>query len=147
MLQHQHVCERKEVPDCRADGAGRTELAMSVFGRSYERIYRGTADEWETHTGPGNAGGHQEMGLPRSKKPPCIWDDTGQSITNNITLPSLGNFVDRAPLTAIRRWWLQMNTGKLSIKCYNVEQDVSKLSGGNQQKVIFSKWYWQVRTC
>ena len=27
-----------------------------------------------------------------------------------------------------------MNTGKLSIRCYNVVEDVSKLSGGNQRK-------------
>ena len=37
----------------------------------------------------------------------------GQSITNNITLPSLGNFVERGTIDSNeKRWWLQMNTGK-----------------------------------
>ena len=56
----------------------------------------------------------------------------GQSITNNITLPSLGNFVERGTIDSNKEVVAANEyREKLSIRCYNVEQDVSKLSGGN----------------
>lgn len=123
-------------------GAGRTELAMSGFGRSY-----GTDISGELRM---NGKPIQVRNVPEAIRNGIAYvsEDRhvygmiqGQSITNNITLPSLGNFVDRGTIDSNKEVVVANEyREKLSIKCYNVEQDVSKLSGGNQQKVIFSKW-------
>ena len=123
-------------------GAGRTELAMSIFGRSY-----GTDISGELRM---NGKPIQVRNVPEAIRNGIAYvsEDRhvygmiqGQSITNNITLPSLGNFVERGTIDSNKEVVAANEyREKLSIRCYNVEQDVSKLSGGNQQKVIFSKW-------
>ena len=123
-------------------GAGRTELAMSIFGRSY-----GTDISGELRM---NGNPIQVRNVPEAIRNGIAYvsEDRhaygmiqGQSITNNITLPSLGNFVERGTINSNKEVVAANEyREKLSIRCYNVEQDVSKLSGGNQQKVIFSKW-------
>lgn len=62
-------------------------------------------------------------------------------IRENVSLASLkmlsrGSFID---FGAERRLAAEMIT-KLGIRAYSIEQIVNKLSGGNQQKVVVSKW-------
>ena len=123
-------------------GAGRTELAMSVFGRSYGRKITGELKK-DGHTlvlkdvaAAIRAGlayvseDRHEYGLIQ-----------GKSIKENITLPSLDHFIRRGAIDANKEIVVANEyRDKLNIKSYNVEQDVGNLSGGNQQKVIFSKW-------
>ena len=47
-----------------------------------------------------------------------------------------GPFVDRRSERALARRMID----QLSIRAYSTEQVVNKLSGGNQQKVVVSKW-------
>jgi rhamnose transport system ATP-binding protein len=65
-----------------------------------------------------------------------------QSIAANITLPSLDRFLTRAGL--IRRADEQAAAERfrerLSIRAPSVQTPASALSGGNQQKVVLSKW-------
>lgn len=123
-------------------GSGRTELAMSVFGRSY-----GTKISGELIKNSNTFVLKDETDAIR-KGLAYVSEDrheygmiAGQSIKNNITLPSLHKFttnftIDENKEVVSAREYKE----KLNIKCYNVEQDVDNLSGGNQQKVIFSKW-------
>jgi rhamnose transport system ATP-binding protein len=64
------------------------------------------------------------------------------SMTSNITLPTLSNYLN--PLSLIKRR-AEISTAeefrkRLSIRTPSLTAEVEKLSGGNQQKVMLSKW-------
>jgi rhamnose transport system ATP-binding protein len=64
------------------------------------------------------------------------------SMTSNVTLPMLSNYLN--PLGLIKRR-VEISTAeefrkRLSIRTPSVMAEVEKLSGGNQQKVMLSKW-------
>ncbi len=123
-------------------GAGRTELAMSVFGKSYgSKISGELVKNGETlHL--------HDVSDAIKNKIAYVSEDRhaygmirGQSIKNNITLPNLEQFVKNGAIDFNKEVVVaQEYCSKLKIKAYNVEQDIGNLSGGNQQKVIFSKW-------
>src|SRR5207244_1833506 len=63
------------------------------------------------------------------------------SVERNITLANLDGVsrqtvIDEHRETTIAREFKR----KLRIRCHDVSQTVGKLSGGNQQKVVISKW-------
>ena len=63
------------------------------------------------------------------------------AIAKNISLASMGNVLRRGLLSnTLEQQQAEMYRGKLDIKSYSVNQPVVKLSGGNQQKVVVSKW-------
>ena len=63
------------------------------------------------------------------------------SITQNITLPSLKSFVNGISIDSdLETVKAQEYKKLLKIKCKDVAQPISALSGGNQQKVILGKW-------
>jgi rhamnose transport system ATP-binding protein len=64
------------------------------------------------------------------------------SITSNITLPSLSRYLGKFGIINKEKEDETANEFKnrLQIKTTSLEQEVSTLSGGNQQKVMFSKW-------
>ena len=123
-------------------GAGRTELAMSIFGRSYgskisgELIKDGkplelkrVSDAIDAKIAYVSEDRHVYGAVPDI------------SITENITLPSLKNFVRGISLDSDLETVKAQECKKLlNIKCKDVAQPISALSGGNQQKVILSKW-------
>lgn len=124
-------------------GAGRTELAMSVFGRSYGSYVAGTVAvngrEVVTKTVPAAV----DAGIA------YVTEDRKQyglnlidNINRNISLASLpgmrrgGGFVDEHHERSVaERYRKSMN-----IKAPTVFEQVGRLSGGNQQKVVLSKW-------
>lgn len=123
-------------------GSGRTELAMSVFGRSY---------------GAGITGSLYRRGkkIECRNVPEAIANNIGyvsedrhrygyipkQSVKYNVTLPNLSKFRKRLSIDERREYEVtNAYVKKLKIKAYSVEQPINSLSGGNQQKVIFSKW-------
>ncbi len=65
-----------------------------------------------------------------------------QSIAANITLPSLDRYVNRLRLIrkSLERATALDFRERLSIRAPTVETPASSLSGGNQQKVVLSKW-------
>ena len=123
-------------------GAGRTELAMSIFGRSYGTKISGTLiKDGKEITCPTVAQAIANSIGYVSEDRHRYGFIGGQSIKDNITLTSLSKF--RKGLTINE--FEEVRAAKhykdvLHIKAYNVEQPVSNLSGGNQQKVIFGKW-------
>ena len=63
------------------------------------------------------------------------------SVTQNMTLPVLGQFARRGWLTSQKERAAALDyTERLRIVLRQVEQPVTELSGGNQQKVVLSKW-------
>src|SRR5258708_35573098 len=64
------------------------------------------------------------------------------SISANITLPVLRRYLDRLGLVrlGLERETAQVFRRRLAIRTPSVDLAVAKLSGGNQQKVMLSKW-------
>ena len=154
-VYHPEFSERKVCDDVSIDvkagevvgiyglmGAGRTELAMSIFGRSY---------------GIGISGTLLLKGRPVTLKSPKQAIEAGlayvtedrkgnglvlsNSILRNTTLANLkgvsnGTFIDNDKEYAVAQEYVE----KLRTKTPSVEQLVGNLSGGNQQKVLLAKW-------
>ncbi|MDM7887804.1 sugar ABC transporter ATP-binding protein [Curtobacterium sp. RHCJP20] len=125
-------------------GAGRTELAMSVFGHSY---------------GTGISGTVYKRGVPIKTNTVTRAIDNGiayatedrkryglnliDDIKRNISGSALGKladwgFVNASKETTVAGGFLK----SMNIKAPNVDAVTGKLSGGNQQKVVLSKWMY-----
>jgi putative multiple sugar transport system ATP-binding protein len=125
-------------------GAGRTELAMSIFGRAYGADVRGEVylqgKRADVSTVPKAIAAGLAYVTEDRKGDGLLLDD---SIERNVTLANLGGVsrgtvIDEHQETAIATDFL----AKLRIRCAGVTQAVGKLSGGNQQKVVISKWLY-----
>ncbi|UYQ66364.1 multiple monosaccharide ABC transporter ATP-binding protein [Streptomyces peucetius] len=123
-------------------GAGRTELAMSVFGRSYGRNISGTVlkdgKEIRTRTVP-EAVGHGIAYVTEDRKHYGL--NLIDTIGRNITMSALSKVSRRGVVDehAERRVAESYRTS-MNIKAPTVFEQVGRLSGGNQQKVVLSKW-------
>ena len=123
-------------------GAGRTEFAMSVFGRAWGQRISG---EVRLHGQPidvstvGKAVAHGLAYVTEDRKGNglVLSDD----IQFNTSLAHL-DAVSRAGVIDDGREYrvAQGYREKLRIRCSGVNQKTVNLSGGNQQKVVLSKW-------
>jgi putative multiple sugar transport system ATP-binding protein len=123
-------------------GSGRTELAMSIFGKSYGNKISGQLFKHseEVHFNTIKSAIDQGMAYvteDRKNYGLVLIDD----IKRNITLASLdkiskGSIVNEnqeiVEAEAFRK--------KMNIKTPSILQKTMNLSGGNQQKVVLSKW-------
>ncbi len=122
-------------------GAGRTDVGLALFG--IEPATSGTIEL--------NGAAHvirsprQAMALGIA----YVSEDRRQlglslpmSISANISLPVLARYLSRLGLirTGEERATAEAFRKRLSIRTPNVDLAVGKLSGGNQQKVMLSKW-------
>lgn len=123
-------------------GAGRTELAMSLFGRSYGRNISGEVMINGKAVDLGTIRKAIDAGLcyvtEDRKQYGLVLD---QSIQRNIPLANL-NAVAQYGLIDENRELAVANDyrEKINIRCPDVSQQTINLSGGNQQKVVLSKW-------
>ncbi|MDA4887028.1 sugar ABC transporter ATP-binding protein [Streptomyces sp. MS2A] len=123
-------------------GAGRTELAMSVFGRTYGRHAGGTVlrdgKEIRTKTVP-EAVGHGIAYVTEDRKHYGL--NLIDTINRNISLTALGKVSKRGVVDEHGERQVAEDYRKsMNIKAPTVFEPVGKLSGGNQQKVVLSKW-------
>ncbi len=123
-------------------GAGRTEFAMSVFGRSYGRDVSGRAfvagKPVDVSTVPrAIAAGLAYVTEDRKQLGLLLAED----VRKNVTLANLPG-VSRASVIDDMRELAVANDyrGQMRIRCHDVYQQSGTLSGGNQQKVVLSKW-------
>jgi len=123
-------------------GAGRTELARSIFGRSYGSRIKGTMtfNGREIHLKSVSAAidaGIAYLTEDRKSLGLNLIDDIKTSISSaGLHKLVKGVIVDeRQEVTVAQGFRKDMN-----IKAPSVEAGVAKLSGGNQQKVVLSKW-------
>jgi putative multiple sugar transport system ATP-binding protein len=123
-------------------GAGRTELAMSIFGRTYGAHISGRlikdGKEIQTHS-VGQAIRHGIAYATEDRKKYGL--NLLSDIKRNITSSALGK---------VARWGVMDASGEsriagkfrtdMNIKAPSVDVITGTLSGGNQQKVVLSKW-------
>lgn len=148
--QHRKVVDRVSVRAGRGEivgiaglmGAGRTELAMSVFGRSYGRNISGTVlkdgKEIRTRT-VSEAVRHKIAYVTEDRKRYGL--NLIDTIGRNISLGALGKvsrrgIVDEHEETRVAESYRT----SMNIKTPTVFEQAGRLSGGNQQKVVLSKW-------
>lgn len=123
-------------------GAGRTELAMSIFGKSYGKKITGQIykDNKEIHLN--NVSQAIEHGIAyvsedRKGNGLILMDD----IKQNITLASLNKITNKFVINKNQEIIeSEQFREKLKIKTPSIHQKTGNLSGGNQQKVVLSKW-------
>jgi putative multiple sugar transport system ATP-binding protein len=123
-------------------GAGRTELAMSIFGRAYGTRISGTAYKHGKEVDISTIEKAISNGIAYATEDRKAYGlILIQEIKNNITLTNLdaisdGGLVNEPKEMAVTREYRE----KLNIKCSSILQKALNLSGGNQQKVVLSKW-------
>lgn len=123
-------------------GAGRTELARSLFGRSYGTYVKGQIFLDGKEIAPKNVEQAIELGLAyvtedRKVLGLNLLDDIRTTVVAaELNQISPNGVVDRnAEFTAAEKY-----RQELRIKTPSVNEGVVKLSGGNQQKVVVAKW-------
>lgn len=123
-------------------GAGRTELAMSIFGRSYGADISGTLLI---------NGKETVLKTPReaiNAKLAYVTEDrkgNGLVLSNpirvNTSLANMDGVSDKGVIDMDKEYQVAVEyKDKLKTKTPSVEQNVGNLSGGNQQKVLLAKW-------
>ena len=123
-------------------GAGRTELAMSIFGRSYGNFISGQIfkDGEEIHVR--NVSEAIDHGLAyvsedRKALGLNLIDDIKRAIVSaKLSKISVGQVVNKVKEYEATEAYRK----SLRIKTPSVDAGVRKLSGGNQQKVVLAKW-------
>ncbi len=123
-------------------GAGRTELAMSLFGKSYGTNISGKLKLNGKTVHLKNASDAIKHGLA------YVTEDrkgNGLILSNPIRVNTTLARLDKISRRNVIDHDLEYNVAveykdKLGTKCPGVEQNVGNLSGGNQQKVLLAKW-------
>lgn len=123
-------------------GAGRTELAMSLFGHSYGTKISGSLkiNGEEVYL--------KNVGQAIEKKFVYVTEDrkgNGLILSNPIYINNTMAKMDKVSSHGVIDKDVEIKVAedykvKLHTKCPTVMQNVGKLSGGNQQKVLLSKW-------
>lgn len=136
-----HVCRGEVVSIFGLMGAGQSELADALFGnvkpRSGELIYKGKHLKMKSPADSCKAG----MGyITEDRKANGLFGN--MSVKENTSAVSLRKYAGRLGIVSKKKE-LQAVTGwvdKLNVKFGRVEQKISSLSGGNQQKVLIARW-------
>lgn len=123
-------------------GAGRSELALSIFGKSYgtkisgrlflygERLELNRARDAINHKIAYMTEDRKEQGLILSN-----------SIRVNTSLAKMEKVSHKGSINRQEEFRAASDyVKKLNIKSTSIEDEVGNLSGGNQQKVLISKW-------
>ena len=154
-VYHPHHADRKVIKDVSLNvragevvgiaglmGAGRTEFAMSIFGKSWGQKISGDVKLRGKPTDVSTISRAMKAGLA------YVTEDRKtyglvliDHIKHNITLANLKGVSKNGVIDEIRE--LQVANGyrrDLGIRSSSVFQKTGNLSGGNQQKVVLSKW-------
>lgn len=138
-----HVRQGEVVGIAGLMGSGRTELAMSVFGRAYGRNISGTVLKRGQEIDTSSVRKAIDNGLAYATEDRKSFGLVLiQSIKNNVTLANLegvseyGGVINKPKEMVVAKEY----RNSLSIKSSGILQEAVNLSGGNQQKVVLSKW-------
>ncbi|EAU43057.1 sugar ABC transporter (ATP-binding protein) [Fulvimarina pelagi HTCC2506] len=124
-------------------GAGRTELAMSLFGRSYGHYVSGEVLLHGKPVDTSTVGRAIDAGIcyvtEDRKLYGLVLDET---IRRNVPLANLPGIANGGIVVSDRKEAKVANDyrDRLRIKSSSIAQEAVNLSGGNQQKVVLAKW-------
>ncbi len=123
-------------------GAGRTELALSIFGKSYGTNITGTLllDGKEVKLNSSRQAIENKLAYVTEDR-----KGDGLILSSPIRLNTTLAKMDKVSNYGIIDQNLEITASnsfikKMRTKCTSLEQTVGNLSGGNQQKVLLSKW-------
>ncbi|CUX46050.1 Xylose import ATP-binding protein XylG [Clostridium sp. C105KSO15] len=137
-----YVRKGEVVGICGLMGAGRTELAMSIFGKSYGVNISGKVrikGQEVALNSVREAIRHKLAYVTEDRKGNGLI--LGNPIKINTTLANMQAISRRSIIDKDKEFAVAEDyRDKLKTKCPTVEQNVGNLSGGNQQKVLLSKW-------
>jgi putative multiple sugar transport system ATP-binding protein len=125
-------------------GAGRTELAMSIFGRSYGRDISGRLFIDGKEVRARNVAEAIDAGIAYATEDRKKFGlNLIEDIRTNISAAALGKLSERGWVNGNEEIKVAEGYRKdMNIKAPTVMSVVGKLSGGNQQKVVLSKWLY-----
>ncbi|HKK47811.1 MAG TPA: multiple monosaccharide ABC transporter ATP-binding protein [Alkalispirochaeta sp.] len=123
-------------------GAGRTEIAMSLFGRAYGQKHSGQITKNGTKIELHAVSDAIDNGIA------YVSEDRKQyglvliqDVKNNISLANLKRVSNGGLLNANEEVvQAEQYRRRLNVRSNGLQQVVQTLSGGNQQKVVLSKW-------
>ncbi|CAN5324221.1 sugar ABC transporter ATP-binding protein [soil metagenome] len=123
-------------------GAGRTELAMSLFGRSYGNFVSGQIFKDGKEIRIRNVDEAIDEGLAYvSEDRKALGLNLLDDIKTSITAAKLSKIAKHDVVDKVEEYNVSERFRKsLRIKTPSVDEGVNKLSGGNQQKVVLAKW-------
>ena len=123
-------------------GSGRTELAMSIFGRSYGQGVSGAVRLNGKDVDVSTINKAIDAGIAYvtedRKQLGLVLDE---NITKNTTLANLKGVSSATVIDEDKEYVVASDyRSKMRIRSFGVTQQTVNLSGGNQQKVVLSKW-------
>ncbi|WP_100497978.1 multiple monosaccharide ABC transporter ATP-binding protein [Geodermatophilus chilensis] len=125
-------------------GAGRTELAMSIFGRAYGRNITGRMYVHGKEVKPRNVAEAIDVGIAYATEDRKHYGlNLIEDIRRNVSAAALGKLASNGFVNGNEE--IKVAEGyrrDMNIKAPSVASVVGKLSGGNQQKVVLSKWLY-----
>jgi len=123
-------------------GAGRTELAMSLFGRSYGSYVEGKMFLHGKETRARNVAEAIDAGIAYATEDRKKYGlNLIDNISRNVSAAALGKLSTHGLVDANEETKAAEGSRRsMNIKAPTVSSIVGKLSGGNQQKVVLSKW-------
>ncbi|RDL45114.1 ABC transporter ATP-binding protein [Marinomonas piezotolerans] len=141
---HFDVCAGEVVGIAGLMGSGRTELAMSIFGQSYGKNIQGEVKMRGVPIDVSSVPKAIKSGLAYvtedRKELGLVLDE---SIKINTTMAALNRVSERGVINKSEEHQVAEEYRKaLRVRTPSVLQTVGNLSGGNQQKVVLSKWLY-----
>lgn len=125
-------------------GAGRTELAMSMFGRAYGRNITGRMYVHGKEVRPRNVAEAIEAGIAYATEDRKHYGlNLIEDIRRNISAAALDKLSNNGFVNGNEEIKVAEGYRKsMNVRAPSVASIVGKLSGGNQQKVVLSKWLY-----
>ena len=123
-------------------GAGRTEFAMSLFGRSYGQNISGRVSLHGKEIDVSSVEKAVSNGIAYATEDRKTYGLVlAEDIRKNVTLANLDGVSKYLVIDDIRELAVANDyRAKMRIRSPSVFQETVNLSGGNQQKVVLSKW-------
>jgi putative multiple sugar transport system ATP-binding protein len=123
-------------------GAGRTEFAMSVFGRSYGTKISGEVFLHGKKVDTSTVARTVKQGIAYATEDRKIYGlNLIDHIKHNVTLANMDGVSHHGVVDDLKELAVANDyRGRTNIRSSSVYQKTGNLSGGNQQKVVLSKW-------
>lgn len=123
-------------------GAGRTEFAMSLFGKSYGTNISGQIIKNDKEIKINNVSDAIKNGIAYLSEDRKTYGlNLLQDIKENVTLASLSKISEKGVIDKEKEIIeAEKYRDNMRIKTKDIYQNVGNLSGGNQQKVVLGKW-------